>query len=37
MNNSRKRVSAGESLFKIILVGDSGAGKSCLLTRYIKN
>ena len=33
----RKRVSADEVIFKIIMVGDSGAGKSCLLTRYIKN
>ena len=33
----RKRVSIGEALFKVIMVGDSAAGKSCLLSRYVKN
>jgi Ras-related protein Rab-2A len=23
--------------FKIIIIGDSGVGKSCLLTRYVKD
>jgi GTPase SAR1 family protein len=32
-----RRVSTGEALFKIIMVGDSGTGKSCLLSRYIKD
>jgi GTPase SAR1 family protein len=35
--NTRKRLSTGNALFKVIMVGDSGTGKSCLLTRYIKN
>jgi GTPase SAR1 family protein len=34
---SRKRVSTGEALFKVIMVGDSGTGKSCLLSRYVKD
>jgi len=33
----RKRISGGEALFKIIMIGDSGSGKSCLLSRYIKD
>ena len=24
-------------MFKIIMIGDSGTGKSCLLTRYTKD
>lgn len=36
--NNRKRVSKSEDAqFKVILVGMSGAGKSCLLTRYTKD
>ena len=35
--SQRRRISTGEALFKIIMVGDSGAGKSCLLSRYIKD
>lgn len=34
---SRKRVSVGEALFKVIMVGDSATGKSCLLSRYVKD
>lgn len=34
---SRKRVSMGEALFKLIMVGDSATGKSCLLSRYVKD
>lgn len=35
---SRKRVSKSEDAqFKVIMVGMSGAGKSCLLTRYTKD
>lgn len=33
----RKRMSTGEALFKVIMVGDSAAGKSCLLSRYVKD
>jgi len=33
----RKRSSGGEAQFKLIMIGDSGAGKSCLLSRYIKD
>lgn len=35
---SRKRVSKSEDAqFKVIMVGMSGSGKSCLLTRYTKD
>jgi GTPase SAR1 family protein len=34
---SRKRVATGEALFKVIMVGDSATGKSCLLSRYVKD
>ena len=26
-----------EATFKVILIGDSGTGKSCLLARYVRN
>lgn len=26
-----------EALFKLIMIGDSGTGKSCLINRYMKN
>ena len=36
--SNRKRVSKSEDAqFKVILVGMSGSGKSCLLTRYTKD
>ena len=36
--NNRKRISKSEDAqFKVILVGMSGSGKSCLLTRYTKD
>lgn len=35
---SRKRISKSEDAqFKVIMVGMSGSGKSCLLTRYTKD
>jgi GTPase SAR1 family protein len=35
---NRKRVSKAEDAqFKVIMVGMSGVGKSCLLTRYTKD
>ena len=35
---NRKRVSKSEDAqFKVIMVGMSGSGKSCLLTRYTKD
>jgi GTPase SAR1 family protein len=36
---STKRISSSvsEAMFKLIMIGDSGTGKSCLLTRYTKN
>lgn len=36
--SSRKRISKSEDAqFKVIMVGMSGSGKSCLLTRYTKD
>ena len=36
--NNRKRVSKSEDAqFKVIMVGMSGSGKSCFLTRYTKD
>ena len=37
-SHSRKRVTKSEDAqFKVIMVGMSGSGKSCLLTRYTKD
>lgn len=33
---SRKK-DDGDIQFKVIIVGDSGVGKSCLLTRFVKD
>lgn len=36
--NNRKRITKSEDAqFKVIMVGMSGSGKSCLLTRYTKD
>lgn len=39
--NNRKKsnnnVNVNEAMFKIIIIGDSGSGKSCLLVRYTKH
>jgi len=32
-----RRKDDGDVQFKVIIIGDSGVGKSCLLTRYIKD
>lgn len=32
-----KKPSVSEAVFKIIVIGDSGSGKSSLLTRYVKD
>ena len=32
-----RKSSASEAVFKIIVIGDSGSGKSSLLTRYVKD
>jgi GTPase SAR1 family protein len=37
MNKSRTASSVSEALFKLIMIGNSGTGKSCLLTRYTKD
>lgn len=29
--------SVSEAMFKLIMIGDSGTGKSCLLARYTKD
>lgn len=35
MNSNKSTIN--EAMFKLIMIGDSGTGKSCLLTRYTKN
>jgi len=37
MNPRRRPSGANEAMFKLIMIGDSGSGKSCLLTRYTKD
>lgn len=37
MKAYRKSTGPNEAMFKLIMVGDSGTGKSCLLVRYIKD
>jgi GTPase SAR1 family protein len=37
MQATRRTSGANEAMFKIIMIGDSGTGKSCLLTRYIRD
>ena len=37
MATRRRTSGANEAMFKLIMVGDSGTGKSCLLVRYIKD
>lgn len=37
MQARRRTSGANEAMFKIIMIGDSGTGKSCLLTRYTKD
>jgi GTPase SAR1 family protein len=33
----RLATSVNEAVFKLIMIGDSGTGKSCLLVRYTKD
>ena len=37
MSVRRRTSGANEAMFKLIMIGDSGTGKSCLLTRYVKD
>jgi GTPase SAR1 family protein len=37
MKTRRRTTDVGEAMFKIIMTGDSGTGKSCLLNRYVKD
>lgn len=37
MSVRRRTSGANEAMFKLIMIGDSGTGKSCLLTRYTKD
>lgn len=39
MNTDKKKRSSSinEAVFKIIIIGDSGSGKSSLLNRYVKD
>lgn len=37
MNSKRRTSGTNEAMFKLIMIGDSGTGKSCLLTRYTKD
>lgn len=37
MQAKRRTSGTNEAMFKIIMIGDSGTGKSCLLTRYTKD
>ena len=37
MKSHRRSSGANEAMFKLIMIGDSGTGKSCLLVRYIKD
>jgi len=37
MQVRRRTSGANELMFKIIMIGDSATGKSCLLTRYTKD
>lgn len=35
---TQKRPSSiNEAMFKLIIIGDSGCGKSCLMNRYVKD
>lgn len=33
----RRKSTVSEAMFKLIMIGDSGTGKSCLLNRYTKD
>ena len=36
--NTKQRTSmATEAMYKLIIIGDSGTGKSCLIARYTKD
>jgi GTPase SAR1 family protein len=35
--NNNPQAAINEAIFKLIVIGDSGAGKSSLLNRYIKD
>ena len=33
----RRKSTVSQAMFKLIMIGDSGTGKSCLLNRYTKD
>jgi GTPase SAR1 family protein len=37
MSSRRRGSGTNEAMFKLIMIGNSGTGKSCLLTRYTKD
>lgn len=34
---TKRPSSINEAMFKLIIIGDSGSGKSCLMNRYVKD
>ena len=36
-NNSRAKSDTKKSVLKVLILGDGGVGKSCIMTRFINN